>query len=191
MIDISQMICEIGLLETICMMQKVGFDNIDERVLSCIPATVSLSDVGQRLSHITECVMESGKQDILLLSPEIALLERCSSRSNVRFRIIIPRDMDEDVASRVKCNIPNTMSVSFIDEPFYPSGFYPSNGLIMAFGFQNGDRAMLLPSTYRILEHYRGFMGRKVFVPINGRGQCIRAAAWVECYKGAYFNEQY
>ncbi len=192
MIDLCRNICELGLLKTVQVLQEVGNDAIPEHLLTELPLLPQNTFISERVAEIHDAIIASGKREILLLSPEIALLEFLSDEPHIHFQIIIPHDMDKDMVKRIQNNIPTGVDVTFLNEPFFPRDFFPSNGLLMAFGFQNDNRCLLLRDTLRLMEHYKGFMGKKVFVPINRDGKkCSRPPSWIECYKGAYFNEQY
>lgn len=192
MVDLIDNICELGVLETVGVLQEIGSDSIPDNFLNELPILPSTRLIDKRIETIRDAIIASGKQEILLLSPEIALLEQFSHRSDIHFQIVLPNDIDNDMLKRVCNNVPPGVNVDFINELFFPKDFFPSNGLILAFGFQNDNRCLLLSHILRIMEHYKGFMGKRVFVTINEDGEkCSRPSSWIECYKGEYFDEQY
>lgn len=192
MIDLIQSMTDLGVLETVRVLQELGDASIPSALLRELPVMPRSALIPQRLDTIHDAIIASGKQEILLLSPEIALLERFSQDPEIRFQIVIPSSIDYDTEKRIRNNIPKGAQVTFLKELDYPRDFFPSNGLLIAFGFQNDSRCLLLSGTLRMMEHYRCFMGKKVFVPINEDSErCSRPSSWIECYKGAYFNEQY
>ena len=192
MIDLIQNMTDLGVLETVRVLQELGDASIPSALLRELPVMPRSTLIPQRLDTIHDAIMASGKQEILLLSPEIALLERFSQDREIRFQLVIPSGIDYDTEKRIRNNIPKGAQVTFLKELDFPRDFFPSNGLLVAFGFQNDNRCLLLSGTLRMMEHYRGFMGKKVFVPINEDCErCCRPSSWIECYKGAYFNEQY
>ena len=46
--------------------------------------------------------------------------------------------MDPDVKERVKANIPKSMNVYLLEEPYFPDAFYPGNGIIVICGYLAG-----------------------------------------------------
>ena len=63
----------------------------------------------------------------MFLSPEIAVIDKLAEKKAV---ILLPCDMDPDVKERVKANIPKSMNVYLLEEPYFPDAFYPGNRMI-------------------------------------------------------------
>ena len=80
-----------------------------------------------------------------------------------------------------------------LNETEYPESvgidFRPRNGIIVISGYLAGERIMVLPETYRLINSYgNGFMGKTVFVPYTTIEESIRYAAWLEV-RADKFNE--
>ena len=127
-----------------------------------------------------------GKCKYLFFSPEIALIERLSGCENKTESIImVPCDMDQEVKSRLNDNLPKNMKVELLEETKYPESkgidFRPRNGIIVISGYLAGERVMVLPETYRLINSYgTGFMGKMVFVPYTAIKESIRYVDWLE-----------
>lgn len=52
--------------------------------------------------------------------------------------------------------------------------------MLVISGYSGGDRAMVLPDTYRMVEHYSGFLGKKVFTPYKELNAAARYYGWME-----------
>ena len=52
--------------------------------------------------------------------------------------------------------------------------------MIVISGYLGGGRPMVMHDTYRMVEHYSGFMGKKVFVPYLELDTAARYEGWME-----------
>ncbi len=52
--------------------------------------------------------------------------------------------------------------------------------MIVVSGYMAGDRAMVLADTYRLIEHYNGFLGKRAFVPYCELTSAYRYDGWLE-----------
>ena len=52
--------------------------------------------------------------------------------------------------------------------------------MIVVCGYTAGGRMMALSDTYRMVEHYKGFLGKKVFVPFKELDTAVRYDGWME-----------
>lgn len=127
-----------------------------------------------------------GKSKYMFFSPEIALIERlpfCKDRTESI--IMVPSDMEQEIKNRLNDNLPKNMKVALLDETKYPESvgidFRPRNGIIVISGYLAGERVMVLPETYRLINSYgNGFMGKIVFVPYITIQESTRYADWLE-----------
>ncbi|GAU75615.1 hypothetical protein [Fusibacter sp. 3D3] len=182
---------EIGFFETMQLIQPHLIDTIvSEQILMELPMCAE-DDIQSRISDIVEKLENCPKQNLLFISPELALIERLAARNSQHHIIIaLPCDLEPVVVERIQNNMPPGVNVSFLKEPFYPDNFLPSSSAIIAFGFENNSRAMLLPRFYRLMERYSSFMGRKIFIPCS-ENSVSRPFQWVELYKEVMFNDQF
>ena len=75
---------------------------------------------------------------------------------------------------------PAALRYTILEEPYFPQSFFPGNGLMVICGYAAGNRPMVLPDTYRMAEHYSGFLGKKVFVPYKELENAARYDGWLE-----------
>jgi len=138
--------------------------------------------LADNIEKIAKWLASFGKSKYLFLTPEIALIERLAALCpQQEAMLLVSSDMEEDVCTRLKNNLPKRMKTSLLEEPFFPEGFYPQNGIIVACGYLAGGRAMVLPETYRMIDHYVGsFYGKKVFVPYTELAESTRYGGWLE-----------
>lgn len=179
--DMRKIAREIGLFETAVNLAKVR--NSTE-VIQKVGASMPLPDegIGVRVGQIAEWLFSFGKCKYMFLVPEITLIEEMGRLSNHETEVIIAvsRDLDSEARERLNNNLPHSISVTILEEPYFPQAFFPRNGLMVISGYLGGDRAMVLPDTYRMVEHYSGFLGEKVFVPYKELDTAIRYDGWME-----------
>lgn len=172
---------EIGFAETAINIAKVcNSVDIVQKVGASMP--LPSENIASNIKTIAEWLLDFNKNKYMFLVPEIAIIEEMGKLSDKPIEVIIaiPCDMDEDAKERLKNNLPHTINVSILEEPYFPQSFYPGNGLIVVSGYLGGERAMVLPDTYRMFEHYNGFLGRKVFVPYIETNAARRYNEWME-----------
>ena len=179
--DMQKTAREIGLFETAVNLAKVS-NSAD--VIQKVGASMPLPDeeIGVRVGRVAEWLLSFGKGKYMFLTPEIALIEEMGKLSNKKTEVIIavPCDLDSEAKERLNNNLPRSVSVTVLEEPYFPQSFFPGNGLMVISGYLGGDRAMVLPDTYRMVEHYSGFLGKKVFVPYKELDAATRYDGWME-----------
>lgn len=185
--DIIKTTREIGLFETARNLAGAADSlQVCRRIEESMP--MPGADFAPRIEDAVDYLLRFGKRKVLLLSPEIALLEAIAARSDTGLQVIlaIPCDMDPESRERLRNNIPAGISVQFLDEPYFPESFTPANGMIVSFGYLAGDRLMVLPECYRMTDHYGSFWGRKVFIPYVHRSDSTRFPGWMELNPGKF-----
>lgn len=179
--DIQKTAREIGLFETAVNLANVS-NSAD--VIQKVGASMPLpdEDIGVRVKKIAEWLLSFGKSKYMFLMPEIVLIEEMSKLTNSKIEAIIavPCDLEQEAKERLNNNLPHGVGVSILEEPFFPQSFFPGNGMVVISGYLGGDRAMVLSDTYRLVEHYNGFLGKKVFVPYKELDAAMRYKEWME-----------
>ena len=178
--DMRKTVREIGFLEAGTNLEEVlDSKDIQEKVGAVMP--LPGKNLINTISNIGDWLTAFGKDKYMILTPEIALIDKLAELDIGKEAIfLIPCDMDPEVKERLKANIPKSMKVSLLEEPYFPEGFYPGNGLLIACGYYAGGRIMVLPETYRLIDHYSGFMGKKVFIPYVELEDAVRYDGWME-----------
>jgi len=171
---------EIGLFETGINLSLVcNSTDVIRKVGASMP--LPDEDITNRISQIAEWLHSFGKSKYMFLTPEIALIEEMSKLSKRDEVIIaIPCDLEKEAKERLRNNLPRGMEVTILEEPYFPQSFFPGNGLIVVCGYSADGRAMVLPDTYRMVEHYSGFLGKKVFIPYKELATAARYDGWLE-----------
>lgn len=179
--DMQKTAREIGLFETAVNLGKVS-DSAD--VIHKVGASMPLpdGDIEVRVGQAAEWLLSFGKSKYMFLTPEIALIEEMGKRANQETEVIIaiPCDLEQEAQERLSHNLPHGVTVTVLEEPYFPESFFPANGMVVISGYMGGDRAMVLPDTYRMVEHYSGFLGKKVFLPYKELDAATRYAGWME-----------
>ena len=178
--DMQKTVREIGFFETCCNLAEViGSKEVQEKAGQVMP--LPAPDFSDSLADIAGWLAAFGKEKYLFLSPEIALADKLAEKAPDKEAIfLIPCDMDPEAKERLKGNLPKKMKVSLLEEPYFPEAFYPGNGILVISGYLAGRRMMVLPETYRMIEHYSGFWGKKVFVPYTELDEAVRYDGWME-----------
>ncbi len=178
--DMQKTAREIGLFETgINLATVCKSDDVIHKVGASMP--LPDEDIADRLPQIATWLHSFGKSKYMFLTPEIALIEEMSKFSSQSEVIVaIPCDLEEEAKERLRNNLPRGIEVTILEEPFFPQAFFPGNGLVVVCGYSAGGRPMVLPDTYRMVEHYSGFLGKKVFVPYKELDTAARFDGWLE-----------
>lgn len=171
---------EIGFFETGINLSKVCESN---ELLEKVGASMPLpdADIANSIPQIVDWLQNFGKSKYMFLSPEIALIEEMAkSDRKAEVIIAVPCDLESEAKERVKNNLSNGIDVVILEEPYFPQSFFPGNGLMVVSGYSAAGRSMVLPDTYRMVDHYSGFLGKKVFIPYKEIDAAIRYDGWLE-----------
>lgn len=179
--DILRTAREIGLFETAINLAKVS-DSAD--VIHKVGTSMPFPDanIDDRVGNVANWLLNFRKKKYMFLTPEIALAEKIAKEADDSIEIIIasPCDMDAEAKERLRNNLPHGITVTVLEEPFFPPGFFPGNGMMVVCGYSASDRPMVLPDVYRMVEHYSGFLGKTVFVPYVELETSSRYDGWME-----------
>ena len=178
--DMLKVVREIGFFETGKNLVNV-LDSKDIKIKAGAVMPLPSENIITDTTEIVKYLLEFGKSKYMFMSPEIVMVEKLAlmdSHGEVIF--LLPCDMKNEVKERIKDNLPKRMKVLVLEEPYFPESFFPGNGMIIICGYMAGDRLMVLPETYRMLEHYSGFLGKKVFVPYTETANAVRYNGWME-----------
>lgn len=166
------------------IVEVIGSEDVRTKVGAVMP--LPKEDFQKSMNDAADWLASFGKSKYMFFSPEIALIERIPAcKDRTESIIVVPCDMDFEIKNRLKDNLPRNMKVTLLDETRYPESigidFRPRNGIIVISGYLAGDRVMVLPETYRLINSYgNGFMGKTVFVPYTYIQESIRYADWLE-----------
>ena len=179
--DIIKTSREIGLFEAARNMSE-AYDS--QEVRSKVEEAMPMpgAEFPPRIAQAADYLLRFNKRKLLLLSPEIALIEELVKKAQPGIQVIVAVacDMDPESRARLYNNIPAGISIQLLEEPYFPEAFTPANGMIVSFGYLAGERLMALPEGYRMTDHYGGFWGRKVFIPYVVRRDSTRFGSWME-----------
>ena len=133
---------EIGLLETVRLLEKHRDDpDLMAECTEWLPAVQG--GLARRLSGIAEEIRRLGKKKLLLLTPELALLEELAKDSGgiEEIYLEIASETDGESAKRIGENIPDGLSVRLLEEFRFLPDFRPDNAMIAAVGCESRGRA--------------------------------------------------
>lgn len=179
--DMQKTAREIGLFESAVNLSGVS---ASADVIQKVGTSMPLPDEGikDRVRSITKWLLGFNKKKYMFLMPEIAIVEEMSRQPGKAVEIIIaiPCDLDLESKERLKNNLPHDIKVAVLEEPYFPEAFFPRNSVMVISGYSGGNRAMVLHDTYRMVEHYSGFLGKKVFIPYVELTMSDRYDGWME-----------
>ena len=142
--DMQKTAREIGLFETAVNLVSVC-DSIDVR--EKIGDSLPLPDtyISQNIKNIAKWLVSFKKNKYLFVMPEIALAEAMAELvdSNIEIIFLVSCDMDSEAKERLENNLPKQMKVSILEEPFFPSDFFPGNGMLVISGYMAGTRSVV------------------------------------------------
>lgn len=187
--DVITLIREVGLLQTAENLAAVPQSQALAGDILPLPS----ADVVEQGRAIARWLIGFGKKRHLFLTPEIRIVEQMAAQTTrpLDCLFVVPFNLEHEVRERLVNNLPRSqnVTVSLLPEPAFPEAFYPGDSLIVACGCARGDRALVLDDTYRLLAHYQGFFGQKVFVPVLHSEANRRYADWIEA-RSDYFTER-
>lgn len=178
--DIIKTSREIGLFEAALNMSMASdSQEVSGKIEEAMP--MPGADFAPRIAQAADYLLSFGKRKLMLLSPEIALIEEIGKKagSHVQVILVMPCDMDPESKERLRNNIPKDVFVQFLEEPYFAENFTPADGLIAAFGYMAGNHLMMLPEAYRMTDRYC-LWGKRVFVPYVVRNDATRFPNWIE-----------
>lgn len=188
--DLKRTAREIGLFETAINLAKVCDSNdVIQKVGAAMP--LPDDDIEDRVDQAARWLIGFNKQKYFFLTPEIALIDAMSKNAgeNTEIIVAVPCDLDSDQKERLINNLPKNLNVVTWEEPYFLQSFFPANGMIVICGYLGNNRAMVLPDTYRMFEHYSRFLGKKVFLPYKELDTAIRFDDWIEISQIKLTNE--
>lgn len=179
--DAQKIAREIGLIETAVNIAAVR-DSRD--VVDQVGASMPLPapNIREDAEAMVKWLLGFHKKKYMFLTPEIALAELLAEAADEDTEIIfaVPCDMDEEAKERLNNNLPRGVRITILEEPFFPIGFFPGNGIMVVCGYSADERTMVLTDTYRMAEHYSGFRGKTVFLPFVALDTAQRFDGWME-----------
>lgn len=179
--DIKKTAREIGFFEVALNAEAVGVtDSLREKVEAGFP--LPSGNTRAVCDAAAQWLEGFNKQKYLFFTPEIALIEAMASCTDRYFEaiIMVPSDMDPESEERLLNNLPRSVSVHILKEPYFLNEFFPVNSMIVACGHTAGEHLKVLPETYRMIEHYSSFLGRQVFVPYVELSSAAHYEGWIE-----------
>ncbi len=171
---------EIGLVQVgLNVAELLSSEELRNKVGAVMPLpSIKLKD---NVEKMVAWIAELGKSKLMFLTPEIALFDIIPKYiADAEVIVLVPCSMDDEVKGRLAENIPANVTVSLLNEPYFPDEFIPSNGVIVAYGYMANGRLMVLPETYRMIEHYKDFYGKFVFLPYVKIDEFIKYEEWIE-----------
>lgn len=189
--DLIAVINEVGLFEA-----SANLAGIDHSVLAAaLDGQMPLPPIScaEAAASAANWLLSFNKTRFMFLTPEIQLIEAMSAQTQrpLVCEYVLPFNVDPEIKGRLQANLPTirTIRVSTLDEPAFPVDFYPSNGLIVACGFTSGHRAMVLPETYRMLNHYKDFRGHIVFCSVFDAKDVCSFDTWLQAPNGVFSHQ--
>ena len=168
--NIANIIDEIGIFETNMQIEKYIFDdNLLQELSKEIPISKTL-ETNTKIKDVAKKLICLNKENLFFLSNEISLIEELTLYKFFVKNIIVglSRNLSLEQINNIKNNVSTDIKVSFVEELLYPTIIQPRNSLIIAFGYIDGNNCLVTKNTYRMLEIYKSFLGKKIFV------RCIR-----------------
>lgn len=189
MIDIKSNINETGVVETLCVLHNHA-NSSDVTNDASLHLPIPYDDIHNKLNSIVNSLAGLKKEKLLFLTPEIAVIERLNTVECIEEVIIcLPSDYDEDTYERIFNNKPVNVKITFIKENEVPIDFNGKNAAIVAFGFCDDERALVLNYNYRMMERYKAFYGYKILVSCGNHMSNARPVGWTPVNTYEFFNE--
>lgn len=188
--NIRDTINEIGILETNLQIEKyIDDEALLKSISSEMPVPIQC-ETKMILNNAVEKIISMNKENIFLLSNEIALIERLLFHHEKIKNILVclSRNLSEEQKKNIKNNVPKTNNITFINELEYPNIIKPKNSIILVVGYKNGNNCILTDNTYRMLELYKSFLGKKIFVSCISENVKVKQRNFISVNGKNYFD---
>ncbi len=189
--NIKNNLFETGLIETLSVVFKY-IDDEDIIADTSLYLPIPEGSIEGMAQSIAEYLDSLGKEKLLFLTPEIAVIEAVANCKNIKEIIIcLPTETTNDVRECIESNMPSAKQISFIKSTETPahSDFKVENSAIVCFGFWEGERAIVLNNNYKMMQMYKDFYGDKILISC-GNGACgARPIGWTPINTYDFFNK--
>lgn len=188
--NIKDTLDEIGILETNLQIEKYIDDkSLLNNVSSEMPIPIKC-ETKDIIDNAMNKILKLNKKNIFMLSNEIALIEKMLLYKDKVQNIIVclSRNLSEEQINNIKSNIPKNSNVTFINELEYPNIIKPKDSIILVLGYVNGNNCIVTNNTYRMVELYKNFLGKKVFVRCISDNVKIKQRNFISINGQNYFD---
>lgn len=182
---------EIGIFEINLQLEKyLNNENLLSEISCEIPVPSRCSTKSIIDNSLSKIVLLN-KRNIFLLSNEIAFIEELVLFKNKFDNVIVglSRNLSYEQVKNIKNNVPKGINVSFVNELEYPTILKPKDSIILVFGYMSGNNCLVLDNTYRMLEIYKSFLGKKIFINCIDRDINIRPNGFISINGKNYFDK--
>lgn len=186
--NLNPIISEIGVIETALNIGKY-IDDPNIVIESGRFMPFPDADFYKRTVDISEQIKALKKEKILILTPDIALIELIKNSEYIsEILVCISSELSYEAKERISNNLPIGIKVTLIDENTFPKDFTPSNAAIVAVGYADREKAIILRENYKMLNVYNKFYGMKVLIsPQNGMSN-ERPMGWIAINTSEFFT---
>lgn len=188
--NIKDTLDEIGILETNIQIEKYMDDkSLLDSVSSEMPIPTRI-ETKEIINNAIEKILELNKKNIFMLSNEIALIEKFLLHKDKIQNIIVclSRNLSDEQLSNIKSNVPKNSNVTFVHELEYPNIIKPRDSILLVLGYLNGNNSIVTNNTYRMIELYKSFLGKKVFVSCISDNVKLRQKNFISINSKNYFD---
>lgn len=184
---------ETGVLRTSeALMKYCGKDELYDDIASSIP--IADADVNVRTSEIIKALRTYPVKRIILLGPENKLVEALIEEELFEDIIIcFPSDWEEEMERDIFSRVPQVsygkkVSVTYIRDNKVPLNFSSDNGVILACGFGDDSKALVMDTAYSMIDKYKSFPGRRVLATLGKPMTDMRPIGWIPINTSSFFN---
>ena len=185
--NILSTIAEIGILETLRVVSKSRGDGNE---LAVYLPKINSQYVENRTQELADALIQTGKDSLFMMLPEIALLEKLADANwSGQVVLALPFDMDTESKERIFANIPAGVNTTFIDEGTFPIAFRPDNGALICTGIAlNAFRQYLPTACCRMMSMYKAFQGARILLSCVPHNTRVPEIGW-SYTETSYFNQ--
>lgn len=188
--NIKDTLDEIGILETNIQIEKYIDDKSLLNSVSSEMPIPTKKETENIIDNAVNKILELNKKNIFMLSNEIALIEKLLLHKDKIQNIIVclSRNLSDEQVSNIKSNVPKNSNVTFIHELEYPNIIKPRDSIILVLGYLNGNSSIVTNNTYRMIELYKSFLGKKVFVSCISDNVKLKQKNFISINSKNYFD---
>ncbi len=184
---------EIGVLRTSEAVRKYyGNESLYEEISKSIP--ISEDNIGDKTKEMIDALKSCHAERIIILGPENKLIELLIDEGMFKNIIIcFPSDWNDELENDIFSRIPHVpkgknVSITHIRDNKVPLDFSPENGVILACGFGDSSRALILDTVYTMIDKYKSFPGRRILAVLSNAMTNMRPFGWIPINTSSFFN---
>ena len=178
----------IGLSALTSCVHNVGSEQLSREARNFIPQATD-EETTARIDFIADSLIDMKISQLLLLSPELRLMEALVARKYTgKVFVYLASGLNAQEKEKVSRNVPPNLDVGFVEVGKVPPRIVPATSAVIAFGFGGAHTAYLPGYQQWQLLYCREFCGQVILACIASADQGERPLGWYACATSETFT---